>query len=109
MTICRKCKNDGKITAFGLCRKCYAKKYNTRPEVKERTKKYHREYYARPEVKERQRERNKEYNGRPDVKDKRMENEVCSILKKHHTDMKDDPESLSTEFMQEMIGIKCDK
>ena len=31
---------------------------------------------------------------------------ACSILKKHARDLKDDPERLSTEFMQRMIGVK---
>jgi len=32
---------------------------------------------------------------------------VCKMLEKHHTKMKDDPESLSTEFMQMIIGRDC--
>ena len=38
----------------------YARKYNQRPEVKERRREYMREYWQRPEVKERQRERKRE-------------------------------------------------
>ena len=34
-------------------------------------------------------------------------NGICEIIKKHHEDMKDDPESLSTEFIQNIIGRKC--
>ena len=37
-----------------------------------------------------------------------LEEETCEIIKKHHEDMKDDLESLSTEFIQKMIGRKCD-
>jgi len=33
---------------------------------------------------------------------------VCDIIKKHHEDMKDDPESLTTEFIQKIVNIKCD-
>lgn len=32
---------------------------------------------------------------------------TCSILKQHAYDLKDDPERLSTEFLQKMIGVKC--
>lgn len=32
---------------------------------------------------------------------------VCNILKKHAIDLKDDPERLSTEFLQNLIGIEC--
>jgi len=31
----------------------------------------------------------------------------CNILKKHHEDMKNDPEHLTTDFIQRLIGIKC--
>jgi hypothetical protein len=34
---------------------------------------------------------------------------TCGILKKHHKKLKKDPERLSTEFMQKLIGIDCDK
>ena len=33
---------------------------------------------------------------------------ACEILKKHHEELKGDPERLTTEFMQELIGTKCD-
>ena len=33
---------------------------------------------------------------------------ACNILKDHAHDLKDDPERLSTEFLQKMIGVKCD-
>ena len=32
---------------------------------------------------------------------------VCSVLKDHAEDLKDDPERLSTEFLQRLIGVKC--
>ena len=34
---------------------------------------------------------------------------ACEILKEHHKTIKDDPDSLTTEFLQEQIGILCDK
>lgn len=36
-------------------------------------------------------------------------NYVCNTLKKHAAEMKDDPEHLTTEFLQDLIGIKCKK
>lgn len=33
---------------------------------------------------------------------------VCGIIKKHHDDLKDDPNRLSTEFLQNIIGSNCD-
>jgi len=68
--------------AKGLCRKCYQ---NTRNK--------------------------KIFEERPDIKAKSFENWhnkcICKILKKHHEQLKDDPEHLSTEFLQKIIGIKC--
>jgi transposase-like protein len=34
-------------------------------------------------------------------------NRTCRILKKHAEDLKDDPERLSTKFLQDLIGVKC--
>jgi hypothetical protein len=32
---------------------------------------------------------------------------TCRIIRKHHEDMKDDPEHLTTEFIQKLIGREC--
>jgi len=32
---------------------------------------------------------------------------VCTMIKQHHEKMKDDPEHLTTDFMQKMLGRKC--
>jgi hypothetical protein len=34
---------------------------------------------------------------------------ACEILKKHHEILKEDPDHLSTEFIQKLIGIDCTK
>lgn len=34
---------------------------------------------------------------------------VCKILKNHAADLRDDPERLSTEFLQTLIGYKCEE
>lgn len=36
-------------------------------------------------------------------------NTACKLLYHHEKSMKEDPEALTTEFMEEMIGAKCDK
>jgi len=33
--------------------------------------------------------------------------DACTIIKRHHTAMKDDPERLTTEFMQKITRRKC--
>jgi hypothetical protein len=32
---------------------------------------------------------------------------TCVIIHKHHEEMKNDPEHLSTEFIQKLVGRKC--
>jgi len=61
-----------KVLCSKSCSEEYSKKYNQRPEVKERKRKYGREYNQRPEVKERIREYAREYNR----KDYRKRNNV---------------------------------
>ena len=38
---------------------------------------------------------------------KHKERTVCKILKKHARELKNDPERLSTAFIQNLIGSKC--
>ena len=33
---------------------------------------------------------------------------TCKIICRHHKEMKDDPEHLTTEFLQKIVGRKCD-
>jgi len=42
-----------------------------------------------------------------EIKHSKKNTSVCSVLKQHAHDLKDDPERLSTTFMQKMIGVKC--
>lgn len=83
MTACIKCDSVKNVGASGVCRKCYMKQWS---------KEHQKEYKRRPYV---------------ITKQKRQRKTVCSTLKTHHHDMEDDPESLTTDFMQKMIGIKC--
>ena len=32
---------------------------------------------------------------------------TCTILKQHHEELRDDPEHLTTDFIQGLIGVKC--
>jgi hypothetical protein len=32
---------------------------------------------------------------------------TCEIIKKHHADMKNDPERLTTDFIQKIVRIDC--
>jgi len=34
---------------------------------------------------------------------------TCEIIKEHHKTLKEDPEHLSTDFIQKIIGINCNK
>ena len=34
---------------------------------------------------------------------------TCEIIKEHHETLKEDPEHLSTDFIQKIIGINCNK
>ena len=80
------------------CNKRWKKK---NPEkVKESAKKADNKYYInnRKKILKRNQER------RQHMKD----GAVCEIIKKHHENMKNDPESLTTEFMKHMVNIKCD-
>ncbi len=36
-----------------------------------------------------------------------MGSSVCKILENHHLELRDDPERLTTEFLQSLIGVKC--
>jgi hypothetical protein len=39
----------------------------------------------------------------------RIKKETCCLIKKHHDEMKDDPERLTTDFIQKLISVNCDK
>lgn len=98
------------IVAKGLCKKCYNKSYNIKhsykswsDEQKKKNTERLKKYYKKPEVKEKFKVIWKVNN------DKRIKKETCNILKKHAEDLRNDPEHLTTDFLQNMIGIKCKK
>lgn len=116
-----------------MCKTCYSRKYREEhPERQKRDrecskkyakehpdkiKKWRREWQRKnpDKVREHQRRYREKH---PEVKIKALnylkkhekdihKKQVCRILKKHAEDLKDDPERLSTEFLQKIIGIKC--
>jgi hypothetical protein len=69
-------------------------------------------YYLSPEVKERKSIMNKQRlltareNGFEEYGTARYKiATVCDLLKKHHEQLKDDPERLTCDFMKKVIGI----
>jgi len=40
-------------------------------------------------------------------KEEMKDKDVCEILKEHHNDLKNDPEHLHTEFLENLIGVSC--
>lgn len=85
----------------------YIKEYNQRPEVKERIKSYHAEYNKRPEVKERISNYMKAIRSTPEGKAKIAQSRCRSFLKKHHAELSDDPERMSTKFLANILKCKC--
>ena len=80
---------------------------------KEQKNKYMKEYYRKrttsdPEYKKNRLEKCKQYlRDHPEATGRKYTKQICNIIKKHHNDMKNDPEHLTTDFIQKMVGIKC--
>jgi len=81
---CIICGNEN-TRANNLCKKCYRKKYYK--EHKEQIDVYSKQYNI-------------------DHKEQIEQRHVCRELTQHHEDMKDDPNSMSTAFMQSIIWGK---
>ena len=131
--ICQSCNKEKKIIAKGLCNACYIKKrYENNPEAyarhketsrkwnknnPDKVKKSHQKWCENDpkRAKESKRKSMRKYlEKHPEYKIKSLKSleklkktQVCNILKKHAEDLKDDPERLSTEFLQSIIGTKC--
>ena len=92
-------KCDGYLQAS--CKKCYIKSVVERNRHRMQTDPLYRKQHN-----ECQRNRLRRINN---TKNPRGEytGAVCTIIHKHHDDMKDDPEHLTTEFLQELLGRKC--
>jgi hypothetical protein len=133
--VCNKCKVEKPLSAFhtdktlssgvrGICKVCglsYAKsRYHTDPEYKQKSNERSMGYYWN------RRARDPMYRRKPiALKTKRIKrvrrrvpklaqvpetrvSETCRILQAHHTAMKDDPDHLTTEFIQKLVGVECD-
>ena len=101
MFFCNVCGNNTKHYGKGMCHKCYDLKWQEfgSPERQQRTQKRANAFALACE---------RCKLGVVDAKTLRAKS-TCTLLKLHHEDLKDDPESLSLEFLQQIIGIKCDK
>lgn len=86
----------------GKCKTCCDRKWAR--ENPERRAKINRKWIdSHPDVKIKQLDK----LNSPEVQEQIHKRIVCNILKKHADDLKDDPERLSTAFLQDIIGIKC--
>ena len=108
-----------------ICKACYNKQNRKRiienlkndPVKRAKNNKYQRSWFKnkcdsdpefrlkRNELKREWYKINKEKKG-PKVKEPR-DNLICKIIREHHELMKDDPQRMSTEFIQEIVGRKC--
>ena len=113
--ICRTCGEDKKHEANGLCKICYMREWHIKNKKKieacgssvyNEAKKFVVECIDCG-IKYKSTQKNTIRCKSCHVKFVHERNPVCTILKKHHEEMKDDPESLSTEFIQDIIGVKC--
>ena len=102
-------RNVGKGVGMKRCSKCVIEKdesefhtYNRKGKTytdsycKTCKKKYSIAWFNRLSVKERA-EYYSQHRG----------NKTCNIIKNHHEEMKDDPEHMTTEFIQKIVGRKC--
>ena len=99
--ICKECGEDKKHCAKGMCRTCYDKIYNKKRHFSNGN------YNRKKNSKEIEKRKNsaKTLTG---IKRQPLKKQTCELIKHHHNDLKDDPESLSTEFIQKLIGVGCD-
>ena len=99
-------------------RKAYAKMHNQEPEIKEKNRERVRKYQKTPSGREAiKKYRKKWVKDHPDVvKDafkKFAENpkySPCAVfIRRHHEELKDDPEHLTTEFLVNLTGCECER
>jgi acetyl-CoA carboxylase beta subunit len=99
MKICTKCKIEKDESEFNKrgkysdkllsrCKSCYNKYY---------LQKYHTDLKFQKRCANSAREHNH----------KRYNREICEILGRHHKAYQSDPDHLTTEFLQDLIGINC--
>lgn len=118
MKLCKLCKVEKPGTEFyrtkmtkdglrGHCKQCikeYNKNYN-----KTHTRKPYAKFKTREEFIENQSINKKKWWDEQKSSGKFVHTDsICRIIKKHHELMKDDPEHLSTVFLQELVGRRCE-
>jgi hypothetical protein len=79
-----------------------------KPKSEDARKKMSEAWKGKPKSEERRRNmsvaQRKRYGTDPDTP-----TNTCDIIQQHHEFLKDDPEHLSTDFIQNLIGINCKK
>ena len=103
--ICHGCKIEKKISEFttqssgkiySRCKKCRSEAFRIR---------YKTDVDFRYRVQSRSR---KKHGSKLEGPITERVNPTCKIIREHHENMAGDPEHLSTEFIQKLLGRKCD-
>lgn len=95
-------RGDDKTKYRGICKDCSAKTNAEWLNVPANRKKYTE--YSRIQAEKARRAKGVPKRPPPNANPKCKG--VCTIIKKHHEDMKNDPERLSTSFIQGIVGHK---
>ena len=112
MKVCGKCREEKDDTEFyrgghgqlySYCKKCWSiytaayseNRKNSDPTYKEK-------------ILIKNRETSRRYYSNPENRKRKYSIQTCKIIRDHHEDLKDDPEHLTTEFIQKLVGSKCD-
>lgn len=112
MVECEVCKRIVESLITGKCVRCYKREWreNNKDKIIERRRTYYQENkdILAEKGKLWQEENKDRWNEiqRKSIQ-KRNKNLTCNILKAHHEELKDDPERLSTDFINQLIGTKC--
>jgi len=75
-------------------------------EFRQKMSELHKGKIISKETREKMREAHKKRMG-PDHKGDPRKKSTCTTITEHHETMKDDPEHLSTDFIQKLIGKDC--
>jgi hypothetical protein len=136
MKVCNKCKTSKPLSDFsidktlstgtrGICKVCDLEYQNVRyrsdPEYRERKLRLGREYYRNRKASNPMYRRipgNLKVKKVKEVKVRKVRPEkivsfkrpsaVCQIITEHHNLLKDDPNRLTTEFIQMLVGVECE-
>ena len=111
---CSQCGTKSSLTSpiiKSLCLPCRSKEWELKykHECEEKNLKHRLTYLKQKKSKllEQEDKRLKDLKYLKKNKEKKLNTKTCKILKEHVKEMKNDPEHLTTKFMQKLIGIKC--